>query len=89
MTKLEFCHCDVISNFNYLSTSCARILPLFKFLMAFLMRLVVTPKCKGFCAKRAGDGPAAAEVLAVLVRLELGALRVSTTQRTGRIGRKS
>ena len=53
------------------------------------MRLVVTPKCKGFSAKRAGDGPAAAEVLAVLVRLELGALRVSTAQRTSRIGRKS
>ena len=78
-----------MSNFNYLSTSCARVLPLFQFLVAFLMRLVVTPKCEGFCAKRAGDGPATAEVLAVLVRLELSALRVSTAQRTCRIGRKS
>ncbi len=44
--------------------------------MTFFVRFVVTPESKGFGAERAGDGAAAAEVLAVLVRTELRALSV-------------
>ncbi len=60
----------------YLSASLTRILSLLQFLVTFFVRFVVTPESKGFGAERAGDGAAAAEVLAVLVRTELRALSV-------------
>ena len=64
----------------YLSTSLAWILSLFELLVTFLVRFIVTPKCESFGAHLAGDGPAAAEVLAVLTGPEIGTLSVGAAK---------
>ena len=53
--------------------------------MSLLVRFVVAPECEGLGAQRAGDGPAAAEVLAVLVSPEVRALGVGTAKGTSRV----
>lgn len=69
----------------HLSARLTGILSLLHLLVALLVSFVVAPEGKGLGAERAGDGPAAAEVLAVLVGPEVRALGVGAAQRTSRV----
>jgi len=60
---------------------------LLQLLVTLFMRFVVSPDRESLWTQGTGNGTAAAEVLAVLVGPEVGALRVGAAQRTRRIRR--